>query len=96
METFLPEAVEIVDALGAGVDEDAIQLGVAPDDPAPRPVSGSIQELGHHPFPAMLEKEFVCLAADGGFFGMNHELAVFPLVAVGGTAVDGFARAWPS
>ena len=57
-------------------------MAVVPEDTTARAVSGCIQQFGNLALAPVLQKQFIRLFADGGFFGFEDEFAVFPLVAI--------------
>src|SRR5437870_5489477 len=48
--------IEVIDAFGAWVDENASHLHIPPQDTVPGAVAGSVKQLGHRAFAAVLQE----------------------------------------
>ena len=92
----LAGAVEVIHPFGAGAAENACEGYVTPFRPSTGAVAGFVELACHHALAAVLEEKFVGELADGGVLGMNEQVLVLPMVAIGGHAADGFAEFGPN
>ena len=84
--------IKRIHTFSAGFFQNSQNRGVTPDVSLASAVASGVQADGNLAFAPTLQKQFIGLAADGRFFRLEDQIAVFPLVAVGGKAVDGFTK----
>ena len=78
-----------MDALGCGIGQHTADLAVGEQSAATGAMTGIVDDASNRLVSLVFGKEFVQELADGSSAGLMAELAVLPLVAIGGGATQG-------
>jgi len=88
----LANAVEVIHAFGARAAENAANAHVAPLGSCACPMAHFIELPGNETLATVFEKKLVDQFADGGLLGIDDQVLVLPLVAIGRNAAQWLAE----